>query len=319
MQLSAGAIALLIAMLLLLVALVAYASGVGKRAHQPVEGVPTGNPSMERKVAVTLALMLLSGLALTAYAFWEPIRQAAAAERQENVSIVRGIDNYTTLCVGCHGVDGLGAVVPGTDPPRVAPQLNREDLRPKDPDEYKKAYELVYKTIQRGRPGTPMPAWGRQDGGSLLDEQIHELALMITKGDKHVQGEETVWEVVREEAREKIAHGAPEPQKPEVQLAAELSEDAKAGARLLQSKGCIGCHVIGGGVGGQTGPNLTQVAAAAASRKPGTSAEEYIRESILQPQAFLVPGYPPVMPSFQGQLSDQELNQIVEYLLAPNK
>jgi mono/diheme cytochrome c family protein len=319
MQLSAGAIVLLIAMLLLLVALVAYASGVGKRAHRPVEEVPTGNPSMERKVAVILALMLLSALALTGYGFWEPIRQAQAADRQENISIVRGIENYTTLCISCHGIDGLGAVVPGTDPPRVAPQLNREDLRPKDPDAYEEAYELVYKTIQRGRPGTPMPAWGRQDGGSLLDEQIHELTLMITKGDKHIQGEETVWEVAREEAREKIAHGAPEPQKPEVQLAAELSEDARAGARLLQSKGCIGCHVIGGGVGGQTGPNLAQVQTVADSRQPGTSAEEYLRQSILQPTAFVVPGYPPVMPSFQGQLSDQELSQIVAYLLAPNK
>jgi mono/diheme cytochrome c family protein len=319
MQLSAGAIVLLIAMLLLLVALVAYASGVGKRAHQPVEEVPTGNPSMERKVAVILALMLLSALALTGYAFWEPIRQAQAADRQENVSIVRGIENYTTLCISCHGIDGLGAVVPGTDPPRVAPQLNREDLRPKDPDAYEEAYELVYKTIQRGRPGTPMPAWGREDGGSLLDEQIHELTLMIVKGDKHVRGEETAWEVAREEAREKIAHGAPEPQKPEVQLAAELSEDARAGARLLQSKGCIGCHVIGGGVGGQTGPNLAQIQTVADSRQPGTSAEEYLRQSILQPTAFLVPGYPPVMPSFQGQLSDQELNQIIAYLLAPNK
>ena len=319
MQLSAGAIVLLIAMLLLLVALVAYASGVGKRAHQPVDEVPTGNPSMERKVAVILALMLLSALALTGYGFWEPIRQAQAADRQENISIVRGIENYTTLCISCHGIDGLGAVVPGTDPPRVAPQLNREDLRPKDPDAYEEAYELVYKTIQRGRPGTPMPAWGRQDGGSLLDEQIHELTLMIVKGDKHIQGEETVWEVAREEAREKIAHGAPEPQKPEVQLAAELSEDARAGARLLQSKGCIGCHVIGGGVGGQTGPNLAQIQTVADSRQPGTSAEEYLRQSILQPSAFIVPGYPPVMPSFQGQLSDQELNQIIAYLLAPNK
>ncbi len=319
MENSVGAVILILGMLLLLAGLVVYASGVGKRAHQPVPEVPSGNPSMERKVAVILGITLVSVLSLVGYGFWEPIRQARAAERQENVSIERGVELYTTLCIGCHGVDGLGAVVPDSEPPRVAPQLNREDLRPKDADEYKKAYELVYKTLQRGRPGTPMPAWGRQDGGTLLDEQIHELTVMITKGDKHVRGEESVWEEVRDEAREKIAHGAPEPQKPEVQLAADLSDEARAGARLLQGKGCIGCHVVGGGVGGQTGPNLSQVQSVAGSRKPGAAAEEYLRESILQPQAFLVPGYAPVMPSFQGQLSDQELGQIIAYLLAPNK
>lgn len=315
MQMNPATVALAVAMLLLLALLAIYAGGVGKRAHQPSEGVPTGNPSMERKVAVCLGLMLASGLALVGYGFWEPIRQANAADRQEKVSILRGVDNYTTLCIQCHGVDGLGAVVPGSSPPRVAPQLNRDDLRPKDSDEYKKQYDFVYKTLQRGRPGTPMPAWGRQDGGSLLDEQIHELTLMIVKGDKHIEGEETVWEVIRDEAREKIAHGAPEPQKPEVDVAA-LSEEARAGARVFQAKGCIGCHVAQSGVGGQTGPNLTEIRGVAAQRKPGLGAEEYVRESILNSQAFLVPGYPPVMPAFQGQLSDEELNNLVAYLLA---
>ena len=54
MQLSAGAVILFIAMLLLLGLLVVYASGVGRRAHEASD-VPTGNPSMERKVVVILA------------------------------------------------------------------------------------------------------------------------------------------------------------------------------------------------------------------------------------------------------------------------
>ena len=315
MEISAGAITLFIAMLLLLALLVLYASGVGQRAHTPPAEVPTGNPSMERKVVVILAMMVLSGLSLVAYSFWEPIRQANAVERQEKISIERGIEHYTTLCMSCHGMDGRGAVVPDSNPPRVAPQLNRDDLRPKDPDEYKKQYEFVYKTIARGRPFTPMPAWGREDGGSLLDEQIHELSLLITKGDRHLDGAETAWEEAREVAREKIAHGATEPEVPEVELAADLSEEGRMGARIFQGKGgCIGCHTVGG-VGGQTGPNLSQMASVAPTRK-GTSAEDYIRESILQPQAFLVQGFPPVMPSFQGVLSDQEVSQVVEYLMS---
>src|SRR5215212_930611 len=230
MQLSAGAVTLVIAMVLLLSLLVVYASGVGRRAHEPVGDVPTGNPSMERKVVVILALLITSGLLLTGYSFVEPRRLAEAMDRRENISIERGADTFTTLCMGCHGIDGRGAVVPGTNPAVVAPQLNRDDMRPKDPDAYKERLDYVTKTITRGK-GDIMPHWGRSEGGQLLDEQINELALLITKGDKIVQGNETAWEVAREMAREKIAHGSPEPQVPTVDLAG-LPPEAQEGAKL---------------------------------------------------------------------------------------
>src|SRR6266536_4286734 len=200
MQLSAGAVTLVIAMLLLLALLVIYASGVGRRAHAPPEEVPTGNPSMERKVVAILALLIVSGLLLTGYSFVEPRRQTEAADRRENISIERGADTFSTLCIGCHGIDGHGAVVPGTNPQVVAPQLNREDMRPTDPDAYKERYTYVTKTITRGK-GDIMPHWGRSEGGPLLDEQITELALLITKGDKEVKPGETGWELARDLSR----------------------------------------------------------------------------------------------------------------------
>jgi len=316
MQLSAGAVILFIAMLFLLGLLVAYASGVGRRAHQPIAEMPTGNPSMERKVVAILGLMILSGLLLTGYSFVEPRRQDEALTRQETRSIERGIDNFTTLCIGCHGVDGTGAVVPGTNPPLVAPALNRPDMRPdpNDKDAYNERYNFVNKTIHRGRPGTPMPAWGRTDGGPLLDEQIHELTLLITKGDMKIEGNKTAWEVASEKSKEKIAHGAPEPTVPSVDLAS-LSPDEAAGAKIFTGKGgCVGCHNAGSG-GGATGPNLSQVAINAETRKPGMDARSYISESIHDPQAFLVPGYPPVMPSFRGTLTEEEINQVIAFLL----
>ena len=42
--------------------------------------------------------------------------------------------------------------------------------------------------------------------------------------------------------------------------------------------------------------------------------EAYIRESILNPRAKLVAGYGPIMPTFQGQLSEEELTQLVAYI-----
>lgn len=321
MQLSAGAIVLFAGMVLLLGLLVAYASGVGRRAHEAIPEVPTGNPSMERKVIATLGLLIVSGLLLTGYSFVEPRRQAEATARQEAIGIYRGVENYTTLCVGCHGIDGTGAVVPGTSPPLVAPALNRPDLQPdpNDQDAYNERYAFVSKTIHRGRPGTPMPAWGRQDGGSLLEEQIHELTLLILKGGEPLRGYAPVagempWELATEIAREKIAHGAPEPQRPTMDMA-QFSPEEAAGARIFTGKGgCVGCHNAGSG-GGATGPNLAQVATVAQNERPGGDASAYLHQSLTDPQAFLVPGYGPLMPSFRGTLTDEEVNQIVAFLL----
>jgi len=68
-----------------------------------------------------------------------------------------------------------------------------------------------------------------------------------------------------------------------------------------------------GGVGGTTGPDQEHIWTTAGQRKPGMSPEDYIKESILDPQAYVVPGYPPIMPSFRGNITDDELNSIIQY------
>jgi cytochrome c oxidase subunit 2 len=45
-----------------------------------------------------------------------------------------------------------------------------------------------------------------------------------------------------------------------------------------------------------------------------TADENYIRESILNPQAKVVAGYAPIMPSFQGRISDEEMLTIMAYI-----
>ena len=42
--------------------------------------------------------------------------------------------------------------------------------------------------------------------------------------------------------------------------------------------------------------------------------ENYIRESILEPQAKVREGYRPVMPTYQGQLKDDEIDALIEYI-----
>src|SRR5919204_5934019 len=86
-----------------------YASGLVRPKVRAEPGV-TGAAAMERKVLLATGMIIAIGLLLTAYGFFDPMRQASARERQENTSIERGIESYATLCFGCHGTDGKGAV-----------------------------------------------------------------------------------------------------------------------------------------------------------------------------------------------------------------
>ncbi|MBI4492501.1 MAG: c-type cytochrome [Chloroflexi bacterium] len=310
---------IVVVLLLLLGGLLGYAAR-GGRATGPAQEV-AGVVAMERKIAVTLGLLFAIGGLLTVYGFiFEPYRMEAKTQQQEDISIRRGIETYSSVCYTCHGIEGKGAVVPGSDPPVVTPQLNRVDLRPTDPDELRKRYDFVFKTIARGRPNTRMPSWSRQEGGVLLDEHINELTLMILHGDKEIEADgyaAPVWEHVKEKVQEKIAHGSPTPvplpEKPSV----ALSPEAEKGLAIWKGEGgCIGCHAIAGMGGGQTGPGLSNIGNVAATRRPGMSAADYIRESILDPGAFVVQGFQPIMPSFKGRFSDEQLNQLVEFYLS---
>jgi mono/diheme cytochrome c family protein len=70
----------------------------------------------------------------------------------------------------------------------------------------------------------------------------------------------------------------------------------KAGEEIYHTKGtCEICHRIG--QQGTRAPDLGGVGARAAKRKPGMSAKAYIIESLLSPQAYVVEGYPPIMPA----------------------
>jgi mono/diheme cytochrome c family protein len=273
-----------------------------------------GEFAMERKIQLVIALIILTGLSLMLYGFRETERQAVAVGRQENLAIERAIANYTLLCVSCHGVDGLGAIVPDSDPVRVAPPLNRADFRPTDPDEFKKQYDFIYKTIQRGRPNTPMPAWGQTDGGVLIPEHIHELVTLIMRGDKQIHGR-TTWQLVEHEAENHIAEGTL--QRPE-----KLPEDPNAppGQRVFTASGCGACHTLEGvpGAAGAVGPPLSDIGNVATTRRPGTSAEDYIRESLANPNAFVAPGFAPVMPP--GLVSNPtDLNNLVEFLTSQKR
>jgi cytochrome c1 len=88
------------------------------------------------------------------------------------------------------------------------------------------------------------------------------------------------------------------------------------GRQLFAAEPYARCHRLDGvpAAAGTVGPDLSRVAIAAAQRKPGMSAEAYLRESIVAPAAFTVPGYPrAVMPTLA--LDEQQVSDLVAFLL----
>jgi mono/diheme cytochrome c family protein len=92
---------------------------------------------------------------------------------------------------------------------------------------------------------------------------------------------------------------------------------ATTGEQIFTAAGCAGCHKLASaGATGNIGPSLDQLAAAAGKREPGKSAEDYVHESIVDPEAYTVSGFGKgVMPSYEGKLSDKQLEALVQFLL----
>ena len=66
-----------------------------------------------------------------------------------------------------------------------------------------------------------------------------------------------------------------------------------AGREIFTAAGCNACHTLADAdATAEVGPDLDELAAVAAKREKGTSAEDYVRESIVDPPAFVVDGFP---------------------------
>ena len=100
--------------------------------------------------------------------------------------------------------------------------------------------------------------------------------------------------------------------------AAPVGSLAQNGYTLFQQLGCNTCHNM------ETqgrGPNLRGVYGSQVQLEDGrtvTADDNYIRESILNPGAKIVSGFKNIMPSWQGQVNDEQLNELVAYVKSLN-
>lgn len=114
--------------------------------------------------------------------------------------------------------------------------------------------------------------------------------------------------------------GEPEAQAPAGEQAAPVTGDPQRGKELFQAPalagqaGCSSCHSLEPDVT-LVGPSLAGIGTSAAQRVPGMSAEEYLRQALLEPDAYVLEGFPKgIMPAYQG-LSEQDLQDLIAFLL----
>ncbi len=124
---------------------------------------------------------------------------------------------------------------------------------------------------------------------------------------KHLISEDDRWKVVTF-IRSQASGGA-------------VDEGEQAAIAIIERNGCFACHRLEHlGRGGKIGPSWTELPNVAGTRREGLSAEEYVRQSILAPDAFYVPGYEDANPmplTFSESITPEELDILVAYLLGP--
>lgn len=89
---------------------------------------------------------------------------------------------------------------------------------------------------------------------------------------------------------------------------------AAAGEQLFTQQGCASCHLGGPAARGPLLGGIYGKTIQLADGRTVVADDNYLRESILNPQAKLVEGYQPVMPTFQGLLSEESVMQLIAYV-----
>jgi len=246
---------------------------------------------IDTRILVGLIAILISISSVVYVGINEPARQAEFKEAFAGRRIETGAALYEEFCSPCHGIKGEGI-------PSVAPGLNTPEFFNNRLDElgYQGTLESYVKlTIASGRPAMSasgpwpqnMPTWSQEYGGPMREDQVDAVtAYVMSWGSKFEDGGPVA---------------TPTP------LACDSPEEC--GQLLFQNLGCVGCHIIDG-EGGGVGPDLTNIYA--------DQDEDYIRQSILNPNAIIAEGYQPdIMPqNFGERLSDSDLDSIIAYLNA---
>lgn len=275
----------------------------------------------------SIPLQIFLGTVLTVATIWalmyawqrEDARLVQAQAAFHARQIEEGAALFEQACSRCHGTKGQG--IPGLCPPLNDRHFFTDRLKEVGWNGSQEDY--IISTVSAGRltstrpdqyagGGRPaMPSWSEAYGGPLREDQIRALAAFIMN-----------W---REEALAR-----PEtPSAPAQTVGSDITQslppgDAARGEALATEKGCLGCHTQAAvaplwaasadtpGIGARATNRIADPAYTGNAQTP----EQYLLESILLPNAYVVEGYPSgVMPqTFGEQLSPQDAADLLAFL-----
>lgn len=262
---------------------------------------------IQLEIVLGTILVLLTTAMVLVLAFREPQRMGQYEVQQRAGLIEFGATVFTNNCTSCHGSQGQGVA-------GVAPSLRDEHFFTErlaevgwqgGLEDYIVAVVTTGRQISTrpqlyaGMTGTTpvMPTWSEKFGGPLRDDQIRAVAAFIMNFEPYALG--------------LVPTAVP------VGPVVDESSPEGRGQVVFAAQGCTACHAISGISTGNVGPALDGLAGRSGDRVADLSAEEYIRQSILDPNAYIVEGYAEgIMPQNFGELiGEDELNDLVAFLL----
>ncbi len=269
-------------------------------------------------VMLSLALLLFIGLI-------DGPRMEAQTGNWDGRSIEKGAEIFANNCATCHGAEGQGN--PG-------PALNSRYFftqRLTDVGFTGSQQDYIELTVAAGRPskvnaqwGVMMATWGHEYGGPLrADQVVHVSAYIMNWQESALQqtAETDPWIPFQDTP----SKGSPYGDGAVIAEPAQPTGEPRPPQELFATMACSGCHVLDQPQTdtnrGAVGPNMGNLAEEAGQFVAGQTGEEYVHNSIVNPNDFIVPGYQPnIMPqNFAERMSEDEINGMVAWLLDPNR
>lgn len=285
---------------------------------------------MTWRVIVGTLSLVITMIVLGYVAVTEQDRMANFATAYDARQVEIGASLYEGQCAVCHGPQGQGV-------PAKGPMLNTPDLFVGNPSPRLQEAgfqgtvdNFVRLTIAAGRPRMsewgraqnflePMPTWGQTYGGPLRPDQVDSLVAYVMNWGLAFEGATAQPTAVIDGVGTDITVALP-------------AGNVENGSALAVSQACTACHVAsatgpawqaashpsGQGIGTRAEARLEQADYAGAA----TTGDQYLFESIVAPDAYIVPDEPAYAPAgtsimphdYGAKLTDQDMADLIAYL-----
>lgn len=222
--------------------------------------------------------------------------------------LYRGKDRYDVFCTPCHGItgDGQGIVMAGNYGYVPAPSFHIDRLRDRNDGYF---YSVITDGIRN------MPSYAQQipvkDRWAIV-AYLRALQKSQNATEEQVKQYDVDLASMREDFKKQQAAAAEKEAKAAEKGGGEVS--VERGKTLASENACGSCHSTDGSkLVGPTWKNLYGHEVELEDGSTVTADEDYLHESIVDPTAKIVKGFPPSMVPY-AHLSDSEINSLIAYI-----